>query len=109
MRFASPSRRQSQRVRMDLSVTLVRSRGLPVECRSIDLGRGGMRVLSSRPLRVDDLLDFELELPGGERVTGTARVLREDVARTYGLRFERLPAGTEAALGRVVSAVPVPA
>ena len=95
---------------MDLRVTLVRSRGLPVEGRTIDLGRGGMRMLSSRPLRIDDLLAFTLELPGGVLVEGHARVLREDLPHTYGLRFEALGAEAAAALGRVLDAPPrVPA
>jgi hypothetical protein len=107
MPFAPPSRRLSQRATIDLSVTLVRSRGLPVQGRSVDLGRGGMRVLCGRPLRVDDLLGFELVLPSGERVTGQARVLREDVRMTYGLRFEGLAPEAAEALARALAAVPV--
>lgn len=91
-------------------MTLVRSRGLPVHGRTVDLGRGGMRVLCSRPLRVDDVLGFELELPGGERLTGRASVLREDLPKTYGLRFEGLRAEAAGALARVVDAPrPAPA
>ncbi len=107
MPFAPPSRRLSQRVRIDLSVTLVRSRGMPVQGRSVDLGRGGMRVLCARPLRIDDLLGFELTLPGGACVSGQARVLREDVRLTYGLRFEGLAPEAAEALARALAAVPV--
>jgi len=49
-------------------------------------------MLSARPLAIDDLLAFTIELPGGERMAGRARVLREDLPRTYGLRFEELGA-----------------
>ena len=87
-------------------MTLLRSKGLPVEGRSVDLGRGGMRVLCARPLRIDDVLGFELVVPGGERVTGMARVLREDVRRTYGLRFEGLATEAAETLARVVSVAP---
>ena len=53
-------------------MTLVRGRGKPITSRTVDVGRGGMRVL------------------------------REDVGSTYALRFEPLGARTSDALGRLL-------
>ena len=59
-----------------------------IEARTLDIGPGGMRVHTSRPLSVDELLEFEL--PDHARINGRARVLREQAYRVYALRFERL-------------------
>jgi len=45
-------------------------------------------VHTSRPLAVDETLEFEL--PARARVNGRARVLREQAYRVYALRFEKL-------------------
>ena len=85
---------------MELPVTLRRKHGNPIASRTVDVGRGGMRVCCDRPLGIDELLSFELDAPG-ERVDGRARVLREHVARIYALRFETLAPGAPAALERL--------
>ena len=54
----------------------------------MDVGPGGMRVHTSRPLAVDEVLEFEL--PDRARINGRARVLREQAYRVYALRFEKL-------------------
>ena len=86
-------------------MTLTRAKGSPVEGRIVDLGRGGMRVACERPLRVDDVLSFAVELVDGSRIEGRARVLREDLPRTYGLRFEGLGPDVGARLARTVVAL----
>jgi len=48
-------------------------------------------VHSARPLRVDEELQFDLDLRAGEpHLNGTARVLRQDRHDTYALRFEHV-------------------
>ena len=59
-----------------------------IEARTLDLGPGGMRVHTNRPLGVDETLEFEL--PERGRINGRARVLREQGYRIYALRFEKL-------------------
>jgi hypothetical protein len=59
-----------------------------IEAKTVDVGPGGMRVHTNRPLAVDELLEFEL--PQRARINGRARVLREQAYRIYALRFEKL-------------------
>jgi hypothetical protein len=82
-------RRAAPRAPLALELTLSRAHGGPVKARTVDLCAGGCRVMASRPLRVDEELEFELVLAGGTHVLGRARVLREQ-ATTYALRFERV-------------------
>ena len=82
-------------------MTLIRGRGNPIASRTVDVGRGGMRVCSERPLGIDELLSFEV-LWLDAHVEGRARVLREDVGSTYALRFEPLNARATDALGRLL-------
>jgi hypothetical protein len=81
-------RRRSPRFEVELGCTLSRRTGKVVEGRTLDLGPGGMRVATTRPLTPDELLEFEL--PDRPRLTGRARVLREQTYHVYALRFERL-------------------
>ena len=83
-------------------MTLARPHGNPVQCKTVDLGAGGMRVSADRPLQVDELLDFDITLDESEHVSGQCRVLREQVSNCYALRFEYLPAPAAASLTRVV-------
>ena len=59
-----------------------------IDTKTLDIGPGGMRVHTTRPLSVDELLEFEL--PDHARINGRARVLREQAYRVYALRFEKL-------------------
>ena len=81
-------RRRSWRTEISLECTLSRRTGKVVEARTLDLGPGGMRISTNRPLAVDEVLEFEL--PERARINGRARVLREHGYRIYGLRFEKL-------------------
>lgn len=73
---------------MALECTLHRKAGKVIEAQTIDLGPGGMRIKASRPLGVDELLEFEL--PDRARINGRARVLAERGYRVYAVRFEKL-------------------
>jgi hypothetical protein len=81
-------RRRSWRTEISLACTMHRRTGKMIEARTVDIGPGGMRVHTSRPLSVDELLEFEL--PDRGRINGRARVLREQAYRIYALRFEKL-------------------
>jgi hypothetical protein len=85
-------RRRTSRAALALGCTLRRARGGPVHARTVDLGPGGMRVRSDRPLTLDEVLEFDLPLPpvGAVHVDGRARVLRLQAPGLYALRFERL-------------------
>jgi c-di-GMP-binding flagellar brake protein YcgR len=81
-------RRRSWRTGIALECTLHRRTGKMIEGRTVDVGPGGMRVHTSRPLSIDEVLEFEL--PDRGRINGRARVLREQAYRIYALRFEKL-------------------
>ena len=82
---------------MECGCTLSRRFGAPVQGRTVDVGPGGMRVTTQRPLSTDEVLEFELP-PG---VRGRARVLRQQTYGVYALRFERLTDEARAALARL--------
>lgn len=87
-------RRAAPRAEVSLGVTLTRAgAGAAVEGRTHDLGPGGMRVATRRPLRVDEQLAFAVALDDGTRVSGRAHVVREHACDVYGLRFDRLAPG----------------
>ena len=85
--------RRSPRAAIEMRCTLHRRTGSPVTGHTIDVGPGGMRVCTSRPLAADEVLRFELE----RGIDGRARVLRQHGHDTYAIRFELLgePARTE--------------
>ena len=89
---------------MALDVKLARGRaGADVVGRTHDLGPGGMRVATRRPLRVDEQLAFVVFLEDGTRVTGRAHVVREHAGHVYGLRFDRLAIGGQERLAALAS------
>jgi hypothetical protein len=101
----STEQRASPRVPVALELHLVRKVGNEVVCRTCDLGVGGACVVTRRPLRVDEELHFDLELPtDGRHVNGVARVLRQQRHDTYALRFEQVPDTVADALGAFVHA-----
>jgi len=81
-------RRRSWRTAIELDCLLHRRAGKQVQAHTVDLGPGGMRVHTERPLAVDEVLEFEL--PDRARINGRVRVLRELNYRVYALRFETL-------------------
>ncbi|WP_372788932.1 PilZ domain-containing protein [Paraconexibacter sp.] len=97
-------RRTNPRVAVDVDVRLERAYGGPVAARTVDLGAGGMRVATVRPLRVDEVLHFDMMLDEGRTVDGDARVMRLHPRSQYALRFERLAEQDLAALSEYVAA-----
>ena len=78
-----------------------------IEANTMDIGPGGMRVHTNRPLAIDELLEFEL--PERARISGRARVLREQAYRVYALRFEKLGEQARAEIAQLASAPSPPA
>jgi c-di-GMP-binding flagellar brake protein YcgR len=87
----STERRGAERAQIAVTCSLRRRTGSPVPARTLDLGAGGMRVATARPLAIDETLRFELHAAGQQALTGDARVLRQQGYAIYGLRFEGLP------------------
>ena len=94
--------RQSLRAPIDCPVTLLRRRGGPVGGRTEDVGPGGARIVVDRPLTIDEELAFELLL-GDVHVDGRARVLRQQAANRYAVRFEQLDAAAARLLADAVT------
>ena len=84
------SRRAAPRADVSLPVSLARPHGNPVTGRTVDLSTGGARITCDRPLRIDEVLAFDLCCDGDRHVCGHCRVLREHVGQTYAVRFEHL-------------------
>ena len=94
-------RRGAPRIELECGCTLSRPFGSPIEARTVDVGPGGMRVASKRPLAADEVLEFELPPPDGLGLRGRARVLRQQTYGVYALRFERLSDEAREALRRL--------
>jgi hypothetical protein len=92
-------KRRSPRVRLEMGCTLHRRRGSPISGRTVDLGPGGMCVATTRPLATDEVLEFELP----PRISGRARVLRQQGYDSYAVRFETLGDPEREALSALVS------
>jgi PilZ domain len=90
--------RRAPRVQIEIPCTLHRRSGSPIEGRTLDLGPGGMRVCTKRPLAADETLRFELE-----GIDGRARVLRQHSHDTYAVRFEMLAEPAVAELQRLTA------
>lgn len=86
----SIDRRESPRIAVDLPVVMARTVGGPVRARTVDLSSGGMQVATARPLRVDEVLDFNLALDAERELGGKARVMRLHPRNHYAMRFEQL-------------------
>jgi PilZ domain len=93
-------RRRSPRAEIKCGCTLLRRAGSPVAAETVDLGPAGMCVRAQRPLMVDEVLRFELEIGPG----GLARVMRQDAGTRYAMRFEELGDDARAQLARLTTA-----
>ncbi len=81
---------RAPRAAVELSCTLRRHVGSPIPAQTLNVGPRGMRVRSPRPLSEDETVGFEL--PNLDmRVTGQARVIRQERPHVYALLFEGLP------------------
>lgn len=97
----SPQRRATPRANLALDLMLLRARGNRVQGRTVDLGAGGMRVTTDRPLTIDEVLEFDIDL-ADRHMGGRARVLRMQGHDQYALRFEDLDEHDRALLTAVV-------
>ena len=84
----TPDRRSSPRQLICVECTLSRAKGNAILGKTVDLSEGGMRVSTTRPLAIDEVVAFDLSLETGDR-HGQARVLRQTGHDTYALRFEQ--------------------
>ena len=75
--------------RVSLPCTLTRAAGSPIRARTIEVGATGMRVVTERPLAVDETVAFELSC-GDVCISGHARVVCQDRPDVYAARFEAL-------------------
>ena len=88
MHRSAADQRATPRAPIAIELLLARKSGRPVSACTVDLCAHGARVRCDRPLRIDEELHFDADLPSGPHVDGTARVLRQDRHDTYALRFE---------------------
>jgi hypothetical protein len=96
-------RRRQPRLEIRLDCVLTRRKGAPIVCHTLDLGPGGMRVATDRPLGVDEVLHFDLAPVKGQQVDGDARVLREQGPNVYALRIETIRDEMAQRLGTLAS------
>lgn len=81
---------RAPRAEIALSCTLRRHIGSPIPAETVNVGPRGMRVRSPRPLSDDETVGFDI--PNFDmRITGRARVIRQERPHVYSLRFEGLP------------------
>jgi hypothetical protein len=101
---AAADRRRTWRSRVEVTCVLSRKTGKVIEANTLDLGPGGMRLHTNRPLGIDEVLEFKL--PEHAKVSGRARVLREQAYRIYALRFEQLGEQARAEISALAAASP---
>jgi hypothetical protein len=88
MGMTTVEQRRSPRAMVELQCTLARRRGNPVTAITQDVGPGGMCVVTDRPLTMDEELEFDLAPEAPDHLHGRARVVRQQRANCYALRFE---------------------
>ena len=102
MTWNGNQRRTTPRIQITLDLMLLREKGRGINARTLDLGPGGMKVASDRPLATDEVVRFDLSSPTGEHIEGQARVLRMQGPNQYALRFEQLDEHEKLLLTRAV-------
>jgi hypothetical protein len=95
--------RRTPRASLALALILKRHHGNPVAGRTIDVSAGGARVKTDRPLRVDELLAFDLVVDDHAQGHGHCRVLRQQGLDEYAVRFEDVDGAALALLTGVVA------
>ncbi len=97
-------RRTAPRLAVRLGAALAGDGAEPVAARTLDLGAGGLRVETLRPVPADEV-DVTVTLPGGRVVRGRGRVLGVDVdgdSHEYRLAFTDLSPADAAAIEALV-------
>ncbi|MGI8730578.1 MAG: PilZ domain-containing protein [Solirubrobacteraceae bacterium] len=80
---------RAPRAAIELCCTLRRRQGSPIPAHTLQVGPRGMRIRSPRPLTEDETVSFDL--PNLDmRVSGRARVIRQERPHVYALLFEGL-------------------
>ena len=79
---------------MAVPCLLRRRTGSAINVETVNVGPGGMCVLTKRPLAIDEVLEFDLPVAGTDHVDGQVRVLRQEGHGLYALRFEGLLGAT---------------
>jgi c-di-GMP-binding flagellar brake protein YcgR len=97
----APRRRTAPRLAITLNLLLLRNDGGRIAGRTLDLGAGGMRIATDRPLSVDEVVRFDLPVDR-HNAHGRARVLRMQGPNVYSLRFEQLEEADRRLLSRFV-------
>jgi hypothetical protein len=90
---------------VSLGCILTRGAGSPIRARTVDLGPTGMRVVTERPLAVDETVAFDL-LCGDVCVRGHARVVCQERPDVYAVRFRPLAPPMARCLQDVVGGLP---
>jgi hypothetical protein len=91
------NRRAHPRVPVVLDAHLERRVGNSVPAQTRDLCLHGARIVTERPLAIDEELLFDLQVEA-THIRITSRVLREHHHSTYALRFEHLDTADQAAI-----------
>jgi hypothetical protein len=86
---------------MAIRCVLRRRTGSAISVQTVNVGPGGMCVMTRRPLAIDEVLEFDLPLADAGNLDGRARVVRQERHDVYALRFEGLPEPTRERLLQV--------
>lgn len=97
------NRRGVPRVPVVLDAQLERRRGSSVPAQTRDLCTHGARIVTERPLSVDEELLLDLEVDGTHHLRLASRVLREHHHKTYALRFEHLAPEEQTAIDALLA------
>jgi hypothetical protein len=98
------NRRSHPRIPVILDAHLERKVGNTVPAQTRDLCTHGARIVTQRPLAIDEELTFDLETDS-THLRLTSRVLREHHHSTYALRFEHLAPEEQRAIDDLLSSL----
>jgi hypothetical protein len=96
------NRRSHPRIPVVLDAQLERRVGNSVPAQTRDLCTHGARIVTERPLAVDEELTFDLEVDS-THLRLASRVLREHHHSTYALRFEHLEPAEQRAIDTLLA------
>lgn len=99
------NRRSQRRSPVVLDAQLERKVGKAVGAQTRDLCTHGARIVTDRPLAIDEELTFDLEVEGRTHLRLASRVLREQHHSTYALRFEHLAPEEQRAIDALLSSL----